>query len=369
MIGDALVVDAVAHGFDISPTNIDMAPGELHHEAHVCLSPSSPKYSDYVLSAERWEHPWNGAELASCFFAESQTDIAAYHVVRQRVGYTSKGEWSPMKIARQFRDAASPGRVYIYGGVNDPFDVPRSIDEIDQMIEEDKIIGLKMYPHVLDARAGRVRSWLFNDEAVAFPILEHCLKRGIKAVGVHKAMGSVVSAFGVADLDAAVLAFPDLQFEIVHAGWAFMEDTAILAARPNVYLNLEGTASLVATAPRRFAEVIGRFLRGGGGEPNAEDRILWATGAMAVHPQPLIELFWNFQMPEDLMEGYGYPEVDEKIKRKILGGNYARKLGVEPADLLARIPDSPERQAQVAGRLARPWSKVAEAAGAEVSTH
>jgi len=360
MIAGSLVVDAVVHGFDADPSNLtgSFTPGGLHREAHEGLSPSAPRYASYILPAERWERTWKGDELGSCLFAESQTDIAVYHVIRQRLGYTSRGEWSPMHVGLELRQWAGAGRVLIFGGLTDPFDTRRSIDEIDQMIDEYGIIGLKFYPHVLDSRAGEVREFYLDDEDVAFPLLEHLRTRGIKAVGIHKAMGSVLRAFGVADLDGALAAFPDLQFEIVHAGWAFLEDVAILAARPNVYLNLEATASLLGRAPRRFAEVIGRFLSHGGSAPDAQDRILWGTGAMSMHPQPLLELFWDFQIPEDMREGYGYPEVTDEIKRKILGENYARKLGLTPPELLSKVPHDEMRRAQLAGDLAAPWSRV-----------
>ena len=77
-------------------------------------------------------------------------------------------------------------------------------------------------------------------------------------------------------------------------------------------------ASLLGTAPRRFAEILGKFLHRGGSEPNAENRILWATGTLAVHPLPLQQLFWDFQMPEDLMDCYGYHDVIGEIKGKSL---------------------------------------------------
>jgi hypothetical protein len=123
-----------------------------------------------------------------------------------------------------------------------------------------------------------------------------------------------------------------------------------------VYLNLEGTASLLGFAPRRFGEILGKFLNRGGGESGAEDRILWATGALAVHPQPLLELFWNYQIPQDLIDDYGYPELTREMKIKILGANYARKNGIDLDATVAAIPNDEVRQNQNAGRLAEPWS-------------
>jgi predicted TIM-barrel fold metal-dependent hydrolase len=364
MIDDALVIDAVIHGFDFRPANMaaHLPPGTIWKEAHVALTPKDPKYADYLLDAERWERKFTAEELVSAVFRESLTDIAVYHVVRRGLGGMSLGEWSPMDVALRARELAGKDRVFIYGGLTDPFDTSRSIDELDQMIEQSGMIGLKFYPWELDGKSGSFREFVFSEEDVAFPLIEHCLKRGIKNIAVHKAMGYLVRAFGVSDLDRAVMAFPEMNFEIVHAGWAFLDDTAILAARPNVYLNIEAVSSLVGTAPRRFAEIIGRFLRHGGGEANAEDRLLWGSGVSAVHPRPLLELFWDFEMPKDLVEGYGYPELTIDIKKKILGGNYARRLGATAAELSERLVGDDIWKAQQE-QLSPPWSKVPQLAG------
>ncbi len=149
-----------------------------------------------------------------------------------------------------------------------------------------------------------------------------------------------------------------MNFEIVHAGFAFVEETVRIACFPNVYLNLEGTSAFLGVAPKRFADVMGRFLLGSVNEPGAEDRILWATGTILVHPQPLLDLFWKFKMPEDLMEGYGYPEMTREIKRKILGENWARMHGLDLKKLASEIPNDEARRTQLAGKLAEPWSKV-----------
>ena len=57
------------------------------------------------------------------------------------------------------------------------------------------------------------------------------------------------------DIDAAADAFPGLAFEVVHGGMAFVEETARQLARyPNVYVNLEVTASLSMSAPAQFTQ-------------------------------------------------------------------------------------------------------------------
>jgi len=56
---------------------------------------------------------------------------------------------------------------------------------------------------------------------------------------------------------------------------------------------------------------------------------------------------------ERTMEEFGVPQLDEAIKRAILGGNYARAVGLDVDDWRARQAGDP-----FAGRaeLAPPWS-------------
>ncbi len=38
---------------------------------------------------------------------------------------------------------------------------------------------------------------------------------------------------------------------------------------------------------------------------------------------------WNFELPQDIVEDRGYPQLTEQAKRKILGENLARLHGVD----------------------------------------
>jgi uncharacterized protein len=42
-----------------------------------------------------------------------------------------------------------------------------------------------------------------------------------------------------------------------------------------------------------------------------------------------VNAFWNFEIPQDLVEGYGYPQLTEQAKRKILGENLLRLQGMD----------------------------------------
>jgi hypothetical protein len=64
-------------------------------------------------------------------------------------------------------------------------------------------------------------------------------------------------------------------------------------------------------------------------------------------PQWQIDAMWRFQIPEDMRKKYGYPELTESAKRKILGLNSAKLFGIDvkqqfkpvPKDYENRIPN------------------------------
>jgi predicted TIM-barrel fold metal-dependent hydrolase len=101
-----------------------------------------------------------------------------------------------------------------------------------------------------------------------------------------------------------------------------------------------------------FAQVLGTFLRFGG-----EDRIVWASGCMAMHPRGLIDAFMAFQMPPELALGFGLPEITPEIKRKVLGENFARIHGLDIEDLKRGI-EGDEFSGQEG--YAEPWSRAPE---------
>ena len=63
-----------------------------------------------------------------------------------------------------------------------------------------------------------------------------------------------------------------------------------------------------------------------------EDNIVWGTDCIWYgSPQPLIDAFRAFQIPEEYCQRYGYPQLTEAAKEKILGLNAARIYGIDPA--------------------------------------
>ena len=353
MIDGAFVIDAVTHGYNFAPENSNdpELTGATVDQLYGLTATLFPE--EWLLEKDRWMRAADPDLVASALFAESPTDVAIYHQVPIYGLFKDGG--SPIWVGEQMRERW-PDRVVIYGGVSPLQD--GAVEEVDRLVEEHDVKGLKLYP--LDIVDGEIKILEMDDPEVTFPVLERAQKLGIRTVAIHKALplGPVpMGPFEVTDIEGAATAFPDLFIEIVHGGLAFLEETAWQVARfPNVVVNLEGTCFSILKAPLLFAQVIGTFLNFG-----AADRIVWATGAMAVHPRPLVEAFWDFQMPPELMEGFGLPELTPEIKRKILGENAARIVGLDVEAIRREINGD-----EFTGReqLAQPWSR----ATAQVAT-
>jgi len=95
---------------------------------------------------------------------------------------------------------------------------------------------------------------------------------------------------------------------------------------PNVYPCLSLLIPWAASAPRKFARIIGEALRFVGPE-----RIIWGTDYAGFGAQiaAAVHGFRDFQIPEDMQVGYGYPPITDDDRRKIFGENLGRLLGVD----------------------------------------
>ena len=83
-------------------------------------------------------------------------------------------------------------------------------------------------------------------------------------------------------------------------------------------------ASMIVTFPTVFAHLIGQLLHYMG-----EDHIVYGSDSIWYGgPQWQIEAFWRFQIPESIRQKWGYPQLTERAKRKILGLNSAELYGL-----------------------------------------
>jgi predicted TIM-barrel fold metal-dependent hydrolase len=173
-------------------------------------------------------------------------------------------------------------------------------------VENYKISGLKLY--TFDSTPAR--GWWFDDQKMAYPIWEKCRKLGIKNIGCHKGIpfGQFMARYAHAeDLDAAADDFRDLNFIAYHWRGRTMRSWRHWARRfqapsRQLYCEIGSTfAATVTNRPLECAHVLGTLLRGLGEDHDVgTDSCLWGN------PQWQIEAFRKFQIPDQLVEGYGY---------------------------------------------------------------
>jgi uncharacterized protein len=350
MINGKLVIDAVTHAFDARPELADESTGYQYglriHEG-IWAFQYSVLDDPFRVTREEWFHRMPSEALESALFLESPTDLAWYHSIPAR------GFWpdlSPAEVGLEVH-MRHPNRMFMYGAVS-PLEGAKALEDLERQVTEWQIDGVKLYP--VDFVEGKLHPWSMSDEELFYPLLERCRQLGVKVVAVHKSipMGNAPTApFRPDDIESPAADFPDLNFEIVHGGFTFVEETAFQLARfPNIYVNLEATTGLLLHAPARFARIMGELLKWGDSK-----KIVWGTGATAIHPAPLVEAFEAFQMPDDLVKGEGYPPITEEMRRDIFANNFIQLHGLDIETLIAGI-DGDEFSKAIADGLAPPWS-------------
>jgi predicted TIM-barrel fold metal-dependent hydrolase len=210
--------------------------------------------------------------------------------------------------------------------------------------------------------------WFLDDAEIGLPFLERVRELGPRIVCAHKGLGGPVPDASVAaasprDVGPAAAAFGDLAFVVYHSGYERDPDGAEAAFDPiapsgvdrlvasarahgigpggNVWAELGSTWFLVLRRPVEAAHVIGKLLVQLGPE-----RILWGTDSTWYgSPQPLVDAFRAFTIPERMQAEFGYPPLTGAVKDRILGANAAELYGIDP------VPARPEAW-DVDGRLA-----------------
>ncbi|MGN6794274.1 MAG: hypothetical protein ACTHJW_17965 [Streptosporangiaceae bacterium] len=76
---------------------------------------------------------------------------------------------------------------------------------------------------------------------------------------------------------------------------------------------------------------------GSGRRRPGEDKIIYGSEAPILHPQWALRAFMDFEIPEDLCAGYGYPQLTDHAKRKILGENLLRLHGMDAQAMRAKL--------------------------------
>jgi uncharacterized protein len=328
MIGDAFVFDGVAHVFNFQQKNAYGPAGEMFNNHlyafHQALTPANQTH----LAAEEFLRQWTISDIDRMVFDESDTDMLVA---------------MPLPLTDLFRDGLSPweecaelaarrpDRTVFWGSVN-PLEGRKALDLMERQVGEFNAKAFKFYNVRYDY--GAPFPWRMDDPKIAFPVFEKAQELGVNLIGVHKGVPlgpQPIEATQTWDMDGAAANFPGINFVIFHVGLPFIDETCWQLIRyPNLYASIAATINFCVRAPRMFAEILGKLLFWCG-----EDKIVYGSEAPIFHPQWALEAFWDFQLPQDLVDGYGYPQLTEQAKRKILGENLLRLHGMDPAQVRA----------------------------------
>jgi hypothetical protein len=268
---------------------------------------------------------WQVPDLANLLFRESETDVAIMHPLA--ISAFKDGYVSVEKAAEAIQNY--PNRFLGAYACVDPLTGRRALDSLEHQVEALRPMGLKLYPTSWDGDTAV--SWRMDDPKLIYPLYEKAAELGLRHVAVHKAVpiGPIAAgdSYNPNDLENAATTFPELNFEIVHGGLAFLEETAWLLARfSNIYVNMEIQNVIVERRPRTFARILLGLCGVGGSE--MLDRLFWGSGGTLCHPQPGLRAFLDFEFPEDMLDDAGLfraiPQITHEDKRNMLSGTFAR---------------------------------------------
>ncbi|MFA4928054.1 MAG: amidohydrolase family protein [Patulibacter sp.] len=348
-----LIVDAVCHPYNFTAENQRGRYGQMFTDvmwsAYPYINPP-----DQQMTREQWTRDWGTDEFIETMLLESETDICCVHTLpifdAYRDGLVAMEKGAELK--RRF-----PDRVIWYASA-DLFRGEEALESLEYQVRELGADGIKMYP--AQYVRGRTRYWEMGDDTFAYPVFELAQELGIKNIAVHKALplGPVsTDSMRVHDIGRAAARFPDLNFQIVHAGFMFMDETRMLLMNhPNVHVTLEVTFVKLLLDPAAFGKILGGFLAEAGPE-----RVLYSSAATNPHPRFLLEAFADFELPDDVPA-----TLDARARELILGGNLLRMHGIDPVQRRAALADDEFARRIAADGRREPWSTVMDADAAKV---
>lgn len=259
---------------------------------------------------------------------ESDTTVGIFNPFGFREDYGGQ-DMIPMDYQAQVRDRWPTNTIMLAGGLTPNHGLSVTLDRLREYAQQWKVSGLKLYTFDSTKKKG----WWFDDEKLAYPMWEECRKLGIKNIGCHKGIpfGQFYARYAhCEDFDATADDFLDLNFIAYHSAWPYHNELAALKGfkpqRKNLYCELGSTfAATVSSRPLEAAHVLGTLLRDLG-----PDYVMWGTDSLLWgNPQWQIDAFRKFQIPDQLVEGHGYPKITPEIRRKVLGENAARIWNID----------------------------------------
>jgi predicted TIM-barrel fold metal-dependent hydrolase len=315
------VFDCVVHAYDLSEGNIPagdrFAETFRDHLLGFGDRGRAPENEGLYNYARRWDTD----SMYEVVFGDGLTDLAMAQAVP--IFEWTKNYFAP--VDAQYAFAQRHPKKVIFCGAVDPLEggPQQALEQLDHQIRELGARSVKFY------NAHVPRSWRCDDVELAYPLYERCLELGVTVVQFHK--GQPLGLQNIEDLrpndiQAPARDFPDLRFVIHHLALPYFDEAVSIAGRfRNVYLALSGNLNTLVVAPRLVQKRLGRLLHEVGSE-----KLMWGSeAALAGPPGPYLRAFMDLTIPDDLRDGYGFPQITVEDRKNVLGRTFARLMGID----------------------------------------
>ena len=302
---------------------------------------------------------YSAEQLIKEILLDSDTDVAVISGLWGGKGNNPTPMTYAAKARDLIRERVGEHRGYIQGLV-----LPNEqgqIEFMDVQARKYNVSAWKLYPQWGPDGTG----FFMDDPEYGIPMLERARDLGIPVVAAHRGLplpGFEYRYSRPEDIVRVGRLYPDMTFLCYHSGFEYDVaegpydpenprgvDRLILAHqereyRPNqgnVYAELGSCWRHFMSKPDQAAHFMGKLLKHFG-----EERICWGTDCLWYgSPQDQIQAFRSFEISEEFQERYGYPPLDARAKKMILGENAARIHGMDLARIRAlRYEDEFGRQ-------------------------
>ena len=362
--GDQLIIDVQTHYISDRPKLVRF----LEYVVHICesVTPDLFRGLDKIVRNQN-ALGYSFAEYLRCIYLESETHVA---VLSAGPGAEDLDDMrnlnnTEMVGTRELIDRlGGNGRFINHCNIHP--NVPGETENMGKWMDYCDPAGWKCYTMYGDKGKAWMKidfpSWALDDEEHGKPFLRNVMKAGPRRVCVHKGIGGETGVgwdgpSSPRDMGPAAKEFPEIEFLTYHSGYEvrtagsteegpYTEETAEVGVNrfitslkqagigpgSNVYGEIGTTWYQIMAHPSEAAHVLGKLLVHVG-----EDNILWGTDCIFYGPpQSMIDAFRAFQIPDEYRQKYGYPQLTDQAKEKILGLNAARIYGLDPKETKAR---------------------------------
>ena len=324
MRGDNVIFDMVIHVHNRLDENFNTPAGRIAQEFKYDYAAMYKRGVEKVLPRDEYFTipPSPQTVFNKVFHEGSEIDYAMAQVVPLFELYAEDAD---VNIARVYElSQLDPQRIIFCGGTDPKVrGQERALVDIEHQIVDMGARSIKLYTgHSYGL------SWRMDDHDVAYPMYEKMLELGVNLVQVHKGDPQGMEPLEdlrPGDVHKAALDFPEMNFIIHHLAFPFDDEAIDLGSRlPNVYLSMSTWINMINIAPVETAMRLGKLLLW-----CRPEKVLYGSEVpLWPSSQKLFDMAWNFQIPDDLRRGWGFPAISDDDRRLMFGGNMLRLLGM-----------------------------------------